>query len=332
VREAGLLRRTRGFYAALFAGLCAGLLVLGVAFVLLGDSWFQLLVAGGLGVLLTQFAFLAHEAAHRQVFASGPANDRAGRAIATGVVGISYQWWMSKHSRHHGNPNKLGKDPDIEMDTISFHEASAEAQRGWRAAFTRHQGTLFFPLLLLEGLNLHLTSFRTLLERRPVEGRAREITTILLRCALYVAVVFWVLPLGTAFAFLGVQLGVFGLYMGASFAPNHKGMPIIPADAKLDFFSKQVLTSRNVSGGWWASALLGGLNYQVEHHLFPSMPRPHLAKARLLVREHCRATGVPYTETTLARSYGIVVRYLNRVGLAARDPFDCPMMNQLRPR
>jgi len=332
VREAGLLRRTRGFYLALFTSLCVGLLGLGTAFVLLGDSWFQLLVAAGLGVLLTQFAFLAHEAAHRQVFASGPANDRAGRAIATGIVGISYQWWMSKHSRHHGNPNKLGKDPDIEMDTISFHEDSAAAQRGWRAAFTRRQGTLFFPLLLLEGLNLHLTSFRTLLERRPVDGRAREISTILVRCALYAAVVFWLLPVGMAFAFLGVQLAVFGLYMGASFAPNHKGMPIIPADTKLDFFSKQVLTSRNVSGGWRASMLLGGLNYQIEHHLFPSMPRPHLAKARLLVREHCRATGVPYTETTLMRSYGIVVRYLNRVGLAARDPFDCPMMNQLRPR
>ena len=73
-----------------------------------------------------------------------------------------------------------------------------------------------------------------------------------------------------------MQLAVFGLYMGASFAPNHKGMPIIPADVKLDFFTKQVRTSRNISGGWWATALMGGLNYQIEHHLFPSMPRPHL--------------------------------------------------------
>ena len=83
-----------------------------------------------------------------------------------------------------------------------------------------------------------------------------------------------------AFAFLGVQLAVFGLYMGASFAPNHVGMPIVARDAKLDFLSKQVLTSRNVSGGWWATVLMGGLNYQIEHHLFPSMPRPHLANAR----------------------------------------------------
>ena len=74
----------------------------------------------------------------------------------------------------------------------------------------------------------------------------------------------------------------------------------------------------------------GGLNYQVEHHLFPNMPRPHLSKARDIVREHCRTLDVPYTETTVLRSYGIVIEYLNRVGLAARDPFDCPVVGAYR--
>ncbi len=78
------------------------------------------------------------------------------------------------------------------------------------------------------------------------------------------------------------------------------------------------------------NVLMGGLNHQIEHHLFPSMPRPHLARARLLVREHCAAHDLPYTETSLVRSYGIVVAYLNRVGLAARDPFDCPMRREMR--
>jgi len=330
VRESGLLARTPWFYGALFGGLVVALVAAGFGFWLLGDSWFQLLIAGALGIIFTQFAFLAHEAAHRQVFASGPRNDLAGRLLATLFVGMSYQWWMRKHTRHHANPNRVGKDPDIEFDTISFTEESAARQRGVIAWITRRQGYLFFPLLTLEGLNLHATSVRGLFARRRVEGRALELALIAVRFAAYLGVVFWFLPLGVAFAFLGVQLAVFGIYMGASFAPNHKGMPIVPRDAKLDFFSKQVRTSRNISGGWWASALMGGLNYQVEHHLFPSMPRPHLARAREIVMEHCRTTGVPYTETTLVRSYGIVVRYLNRVGLAARDPFDCPMVDRFR--
>ena len=299
-------------------------------FILLGDSWFQLLIAGALGLIFTQFAFLAHEASHRQVLESGPANDRMGRAIAAGVVGISYAWWMTKHTRHHANPNKIGKDPDIDFDTISFVEEDAAKQRGVMALITRKQGYLFFPLLTLEGVNLHFRSMGTLFARGPVKGRWIELSLIAARFAVYLGAIFWMLPLGMAFAFIGVQLAVFGVYMGASFAPNHKGMPIIPADAKLDFFSKQVLTSRNVSGGMWASALFGGLNYQVEHHLFPNMPRPHLAQAREIVREYARTLDVPYTETTIMQSYGIVIRYLNRVGLAARDPFDCPMVNQFR--
>jgi fatty acid desaturase len=238
---------------------------------------------------------------------------------------------MSKHTRHHANPNRMGKDPDIEFDTISFTEESAGTQRGLLRWITQRQGWLFFPLLLLEGLNLHVTSIRSLFERRAVPGRMLELGLIAARFGLYLGVVFWVLPLGMAFAFLGVQLAVFGVYMGASFAPNHKGMPIVPADAKLDFLSKQVLTSRNITGRW-TSPLMGGLNHQVEHHLFPSMPRPHLAKAREIVREHCRTLGIPYTETTLMRSYGIVRRYLTSVGLAARDPIDCPAAAELRRR
>lgn len=330
VKDAGLLRRRRGFYITVFALLVLAVCAAATGFVLLGDSWFQLLIAGALGVILTQFAFLAHEASHRQVFASGPANDKAGRILANGIVGISYSWWMTKHTRHHANPNTLGKDPDIEVDTVSFVEADAAKRSGFMALITRHQGYLFFPLLMFEGLNLHVKSIGSLFGAGPHRGRSLEMTLIGLRLALYLAVIFFFLPLGMAFAFIGIQLAVFGVYMGATFAPNHKGMPIIPAGSKVDFLTKQVLTSRNISGGYPMSMAMGGLNYQIEHHLFPSMPRPGLAQARIIVREHCSRMGVEYTETTLMRSYGIVVAYLNRVGLAARDPFDCPLVNQFR--
>ena len=328
-RSLGLQDRARWFYLLLFTGLVVALGGAVTGLILLGDSWLQLLIAGAFGLIFTQFAFLGHEASHRQVLASGPANDRVGRVLATLFVGISYSWWMNKHSRHHANPNKIGKDPDIELDTVSFHPASAATRRGLMAWITRRQGYLFFPLLLLEGVNLHITSIRGLFTRGPLAGRRLELVLLGVRLGGFLGVVFWLLPLGVAFAFLGVQLAVFGLYMGSSFAPNHVGMPIVPADAKLDFLSKQVRTSRNVSGGWWATLLMGGLNYQIEHHLFPSMPRPHLARARQLVRDHCRTHNVPYTETSLIQAWGIVISYLNRVGLAARDSFRCPVAGQL---
>jgi fatty acid desaturase len=145
------------------------------------------------------------------------------------------------------------------------------------------------------------------------------------RIALYIVAIFLLLSPGMAFAFIGVQLAVFGVYMGASFAPNHKGMPVLPHDSTVDFLRRQVLTSRNIRGNWAMDTFMGGLNHQVEHHLFPNMPRPHLKKAREIAREYCEAHAIPYTETSLRASYAIVVRYLNRVGLAAGgDPFDCP--------
>ena len=326
-RETGLYERAPRFYALVGAGIALALGGAITGFILLGASWFQLLIAGALGIIFTQIAFLAHEAAHRQILATGPASVRLARGIAA-FIGLSASWWDNKHSRHHGNPNRVSKDPDIEIDTISFLEDDASTARGLRRAITRQKGWLFFPLLTLEGWNLHFRSFQYLLTPGKVKGRWLELSLIVVRFALYLTPIFLLLPFGMAWAFLGVQMAVFGVYMGASFAPNHKGMPIIAPDAKLDFFTKQVRTSRNIRGGWWATILMGGLNYQIEHHLFPNMARPHLARARQIVRDFCESRDVPYTETSLGRSYLIVVQYLNRVGLAARDPFDCPAAAQ----
>lgn len=332
IKAEGLLDRFVGFYvrkALLWA--FVGAVAIAASFAI-GESWWQLLIAAVLGVVFTQFAFMAHEASHRQVFRSGPANDWAGLFLANLVVGISYSWWMNKHTRHHGNPNVIGRDPDIVKDTISFLEEDAAQSRGLVRLITRKQGYLFFPLLLLEGINLHVHGIRHVLGKAPVKRRRLEIALIAVRLIGVVALAFWAFPPLLAAAFLLVQLGVFGVYMGASFAPNHKGMPLIPRGMRVDFLERQVLTSRNIRGGWFIDSFMGGLNYQVEHHLFPSMARPALARAQQIVREHCRENDVRYTETGLIESYAIVIAYLNRVGLAARDPFDCPMINSYRRR
>ena len=150
------------------------------------------------------------------------------------------------------------------------------------------------------------------------------------RLAGYVAALYFLLPVGKASAFLGLQLAVFGVCLGAAFAPNHKGMPLVPAGLRLDFLRRQVLMSRNIRGGVLVDFAMGGLNYQIEHHLFPSMPRPTLRQVQPIVREYCALHGVNYTEVGLFTSYKIVVDYLNNVGLHARDPFQCPLAAELR--
>ena len=327
MQESGLLRRRYGYYWTKLIAVPVGFAASIAAFILIGDTWWQLLVAAGFAVLFTQTAFLGHDAAHRQIFRSGKWNDWTSLVIGNLFVGMSYGWWQHKHTRHHANPNKEGVDPDIDLPVISF--TPAQAAKG-RNPVTRwlisHQGLFFFPILLLEGISLHASSVRRVFSRDHIDRRWAEMAMITVRLVGYLVLVFVVLSPGIAFAFLGVQLGVFGFYMGISFAPNHKGMPLVPKDMKLDFLRRQVMMSRNVKGSRFLDVAMGGLNYQIEHHLFPSMPRPHLRRAAPLVAEYCRSHDVPYTETGLFESYGIVLRYINRVGLGESDPFACPLV------
>ena len=329
VRDAGLMRRRYGFYWARIVGLVAAFAAVWVAFVLVGNSWFQLGVAAALAVAVTQMGFLGHDGAHRQIFVSPRWNEWTAR-VMSGLAGLSYGWWLHKHNRHHSAPNQEGRDPDIAPGVLAFTPAAAANRTGVAGWLTRRQGYAFFPLLLLEGVNLHLSGLRTLVHRRDLPHRRLEIVIVVVRMSAYVAVLFTVLPPGKASAFLAVQLGLFGLLLGGAFAPNHKGMPIVPRGAKVDFLRRQVLMSRNIHGGPVTDFAMGGLNYQIEHHLFPSMPRPNLRRAQPIVRSFCAEHGVMYTQTSLTASYGIVVRYLNAVGLRARDPFTCPLVQQFR--
>jgi fatty acid desaturase len=133
-----------------------------------------------------------------------------------------------------------------------------------------------------------------------------------------VTALVWVLSPLQAIAFVIVQQGLFGLYLGCAFAPNHKGMPTLTDAEQLDFLRRQVLTSRNVAGSRPVDFLLGGLNYQIEHHLFPNMPRPNLRRAQPLIRAFCRDHNLPYTEASLVGSYAEAVRHLHAVGAPLR--------------
>ena len=331
VHELGLMRRRYGYYWTKLVGAVVLMAAWVVGFVLVGDSWWQLLSAAVLAVLVTQVAFLGHDAAHRQIFASGRWNDWASLVVANLLVGISYGWWQSKHTRHHAHPNVEGRDPDISFSVPAMTPAVANRERPpilrWLVA---RQGWYFFPLLLLEGLSLHVDAVKRVTSRKPVDRRWVEAGFLAVRLGGLLALVLLVLPLGKAAAFLGVEVAVFGLYMGSTFAPNHIGMPLVSPRLKLDFLHRQVLTSRNITGGRWLSVLMGGLNHQVEHHLFPSMARPHLRRVAPLVAAHCAAEGVPYTETTLWEGYRQVITYLNTVGLKGNDPFLCPLVAQRR--
>merc|ERR1712183_27915 len=111
-----------------------------------------------------------------------------------------------------------------------------------------------------------------------------------------------------------------GLFLAIVFGLGHNGMATYDADKRPDFWKLQVTTTRNITGGHgipqrFVDWFCGGLQYQVEHHLFPSMPRHNLAKTHDLVKSFCREWKVNYHEADMVDGTNEVLQCLDRVAM-----------------
>jgi fatty acid desaturase len=313
VRDAGLLeRQPRDFLGRLLAAM--GLLALGILLLTRARGpWALALVAAYLAVVTVQLAFLVHDAGHRQAFTRPWQNALAGILVGDLLIGVSYGWWIRKHDAHHANPNHLDLDPDIDLPLIAFSPEQVAGKRGLARLITAHQAWCAAPLLTLVAYGQHFSSTHFLLTARS-RYRRWEALALLAHVALYVGLPLATLGPWATLLLVAVHQSCTGLYLG----PNHKGMALADGATPLDPLRAQVLTARNVRGGplvdWW----YGGLNYQIEHHLFPALPRNRLRAARPLVRTFCAARGIPYHETSLIGSYREIVAYLHELGAPLR--------------
>jgi fatty acid desaturase len=317
VRRLGLLRRRRRYYAGVFLVIMFGGGVVVATMLLRPQSWALLGLAPVLAVVSTQLGFLGHDIGHLQVTRSARTSRSLGLVCGNLLGGLSYGWWVAKHNAHHAHPNDLDTDPDVRAGALVFDAGQADRRYGFAAWVTRHQAGLFVPMLLLEALNLHVSSVREMF-KPDLRGRGTESVLLAAHLLGYVALLGTTLRWPQALGFVAIHKGLQGVYLGLSFAPGHKGMPVIDEEQAADPLLRQVLTSRNIRGSRFLDAALGGLNYQIEHHLFPSMPRPNLRHAQSVVRDFCASRGVVYTEVSPFESYAAGLRHLHMVGAGLR--------------
>ena len=315
--DRGLLDRQYLYYAVKIFGsvsaLGAGIAVL-IAF---DQFWVQMLNAVFLAIVFAQFGFIGHDSGHRQMFHSAFRNDLV-MLLAGLVTGMTPSWWQDKHNMHHRNPNQLHLDSDIEVSVFAFTEEQALESRGFQRLLVKYQAVLFYPMLLLTSLSLLGGGLAYLARRERVRYPLAEITMVLAGIGLYAGVLFAFLPAWQAVVFILVHRALAGLYMGSVFAPNHKGMPILEPGTKLDYMRQQMLTSRDVIPNPVIDFAYGGLNYQIEHHLFPNMPRNQLRKAREVVKSFCLEREMPYHETGFWRSHREILGYMHEVSAPLR--------------
>ena len=313
VQEAGLLDKRPSYYflsittnSVLFLG--ALILVFTVH-----PLWAQALAAVALGIASGQLGYQLHDSGHRQMFAAPWKNALVGLITADLLLGMSYGWWVQKHNKHHGNPNDVDLDPDIKVGAIAYTTEHAMARKRLGRLAAMYQAYLFFPLTTLLAWSMHVTG-ATYLVKEESRYRRLEIGMLIVHAVVYLGAVFYVLGPWSAIVVVLIHKAVGGAYLASVFAPNHKGMPQTDSTTRLDFVRTQVLTARNIRGHPLTDLWYGSLNYQIEHHLFPNMPRVNMRRAQPIVQAFCAERGIEYYETSFLQSYRELLGFLNEIG------------------
>src|SRR6266516_447029 len=317
MKQQGLLDQQPAYYTykILFT-----LTLMGVSLIILftvNNFWLQLLNAVYLAFVSTQIGLLGHDIGHQQVFRTGWKSTVAGFLVGNLLVGWSWSWWVDKHNGHHGHPNQLDLDPDIVRPCAVFTEEAAHSVRGFVRFIAKYQAYFEFPTYAFAPLTFLILSIHFLFLKKAKHALV-EALILAAHYLLYIGLLLLRLNIWQAVLFMIVHEVFFGLYLGSSVAPNHKGMLILDKDSPMDFLRRQVLTSRTVKGSLLVDFWYGGLNYQVEHHLFPTMPRNKLRKAQAIVKAFCKEHAIAYHETTMLQSYREILYYLHKVSAPLR--------------
>ncbi|RYX81337.1 acyl-CoA desaturase [bacterium] len=315
--EEKLLEKQYGFYVYKFA-LTFGLFALsmGVLF-FVHNIAIQMLNALFLGFVSAQIAFLGHDAGHRQIAPNARANDLLGLFVANFMSGVSFTWWLDDHNRHHAHTNDIEHDPNLEYPVLAFDESQLHDKRGVARFIVKYQKYFFFPILSMAGVNLKCGTVKYLFENK-FPGKRFEIVLCILHYIAYFGVTIGLLGWWAA-PFIALHQISYGILLGGVFAPNHKGMPILEGEARRDYLRCQVLTSRNVKAHPVTDFMYGGLNYQIEHHLFPSIPRNKMRRLQAIVKDFCEERSVSYHETTTVGSYKEIMEFLHEVSAPLRE-------------
>eukprot|EP00004_Rigifila_ramosa_P000837 TRINITY_DN1085_c0_g1_i1.p1 TRINITY_DN1085_c0_g1~~TRINITY_DN1085_c0_g1_i1.p1 ORF type:complete len:467 (+),score=110.27 TRINITY_DN1085_c0_g1_i1:57-1403(+) len=300
-RAMGLFQASFLYYAyKFFSNL--GLLVLAGYLATLDSFVLRTLSAVILALFWQQCGWLAHDFLHHQVFQNRLYGDLAGLIVGGLFQGFSVDWWKDKHNTHHAVPNLEEIDPDISTaPLLTWSKRLAFRYKDTKVArlVTPLQHVLYFPILAVARLSWCIQSLLGVIyPRYTMRHRFLEGVVIFLHWASYLTFIFSVMPLAHAFWYILVSQASGGILLALVFAVGHNGMHTF-VSVPDDFLSLQVLSTRNAKPSLFVNWFMGGLQFQIEHHLFPGIPRHHLATVQPFVKSLCKKHSIPYHEPSL---------------------------------
>ena len=310
LEQKGCFESKINFYTYRLIVIVAFLMLNIISLVFIDIFFFQILNAICLALIFGQIGLLAHDIVHRQAWKNAIIDMIVGNLL----LGISYSWWHDKHNKkHHRYTNQPGLDKDIEAPLLAFTKDQASNKKGFEKFIIRYQVYYLFFLFMFIPFSMSFESIRFLIFQK-VKYRFLEIVLLMTHFVSFLSILLIShMSISQIFIFIVIFKGVFGVYIGSIFVVNHTGMPIVNKSDRIDYFSSQIITARNIKSHPLTDFIMGGLNAQIEHHLFPQMPRPNLKQARNIVKNLCENYNIPYHETGFLQSFQETLTYLNSV-------------------
>ena len=261
-----------------------------------GSSWLELAAGyAGLSLLLAQFAFIGHDAGHGSLSGRAGVDRALGQLSMTLVTGLAFDEWIARHRTHHQFCQDEARDPDMAVALFVSLTQKSRRQKGALGRFmTRHQAIHIWLLSFFFGHSQRILSEIPVLRdlrRNPLDG-----AMLILHFTLWFGLPCLILDLSFEKALLAylIPLTLLGPHLAAIFWVNHIGMPLVEKVERFSFFEHQYVTSRTITNPPAWDWLFGGLNFQIEHHLFPQVPSVRLPAVQAIVRGHFALHRIAY--------------------------------------
>mmetsp|Transcript_12277 Transcript_12277/g.20346 ORF Transcript_12277/g.20346 Transcript_12277/m.20346 type:complete len:586 (+) Transcript_12277:79-1836(+) len=311
----GLYKTEWKFYAKL--GLILGTLLVGALYLSLACSSMTSHMIGAtlLGLFWQQLAGLGHDLGHSTVTRNFYSDHWLGSTLGCGLMGISTGWWKRSHNCHHVVCNSVEHDPDIQLMPVVAVAKQTFEKPFWSSYHSRwfqmdalsrilvsNQHHIFFPLMMVARFNLYAQSWIMIFSReyhmynRKVEALALTffaswVLAVALTMNSWTESVLWVLLSHAVAGILHVQIIISHWAMDTYHGHAYN-------DESDEWYVMQFKTTMDVDCPAWMDLIHIGLQFQVEHHLYPQVPRHNLRHVKTLVKEICKKHDIEYNSMT----------------------------------
>lgn len=262
------------------------------------SMWNPIFLGLFMTLVFTRAVFISHDILHTQYFKNKSLSFKLSYPFSAIILSNSSSWWDFKHNiNHHTWCNVPEKDEDI----LAMDGAFAPKYKGNKAWLRSIKYPVFWGAMFFMYPAFIIQSYNFVIKRK----KYGELGLMLLHWPIIWGTMFYILPLGDALTVYITLNIVLSAWLAFGFITNHLGCEVFEKDESEDltWMELQMRTSRSLKGGAFVHWFYGGLNTQIEHHLFPKAPRFNLLKIQNMTRNFAKKHDMKYFETTPIESY-----------------------------